>query len=143
MPLPAAAVVGGLFTIGEKLIDKFFPDPEEAARKKLEMAQLIQSGELKELETRMSAILAEANSSDPWTSRARPSFLYVVYIILLASIPMGIVYAVSPELAQNITAGYKAWLAAIPEEMWTLFGVGYLGYAGARSWDKRNQVKKE
>lgn len=142
MPAPILGLLApGLFDIGGKLIDKLFPDPEEAARKKVELATLQQEGELKELETRMSAILAEANSSDPWTSRARPSFLYVVYIILLASIPMGVVYAINPELAQNITAGYKAWLAAIPEEMWTLFGVGYLGYAGARSWDKHTQKK--
>lgn len=138
MPAPILGLLApGLFEIGGKLIDKLFPDPEEAAKKKMELAVLQQEGDLEELETRMSAILAEANSSDPWTSRARPSFLYVVYIVILASIPMGIVYAINPELAQNITEGYKAWLAAIPEEMWTLFGVGYLGYAGARSFDKR------
>jgi len=33
-------------------------------------------------------------------------------------------------------AGMVAWLAAIPEEMWWLFGAGYLGYAGLRTWDK-------
>ena len=37
----------------------------------------------------MSAIVAEANSSDPWTSRARPSFLYLIYVLLLFAVPMG------------------------------------------------------
>lgn len=132
MALPLLALLG----VGEKLIDKFFPDPEEAAKKKLELATLHQKGELKEMEVSMSAIVAEANSKDPWTSRARPSFLYVVYIIILSAIPMGVLHAVSPETAVNVSTGFKAWLDAIPEPMWTLFGAGYLGYAGARSFDK-------
>ena len=32
--------------------------------------------------------------------------------------------------------GFNGWLSAIPEEIITLFGVGYLGYTGARSYDK-------
>ncbi len=129
------AVVG----IGGKLIDKFFPDPVEAAKAKAELLRMQQAGELKELETRMSAILAEAKSSDPWTSRARPSFLYVVYIIILAAIPMGILHAYKPDLAVGIAEGFKAWLNAIPGDMWWLFGAGYLGYTGARSLDKRKK----
>ena len=27
-------------------------------------------------------------------------------------------------------------LGAVPESLWWLFGVGYLGYTGARSFDK-------
>ena len=126
-----------LLDIGGKLIDKLIPDPEKKAEAQAKLLTLQQSGDLKELEISMSAILAEAQSSDPWTSRARPSFLYVVYIIILSAIPMGILHAISPETAANIAIGFKAWLAAIPDPMWTLFGAGYLGYAGARSFDKR------
>ncbi len=134
-------VIDGLLDIGGKLIDRVFPDPEQAAKARAELVTLQQRGELKELETRMSAILAEANSSDPWTSRARPSFMYVIYLMILASIPMGILHAVDPQAAVSIAEGMKAWLAAIPDSLWTLFGVGYVGYAGARSWDKRNILK--
>jgi len=35
------------------------------------------------MQVSLSAILAEANSADPWTSRARPTFLYVIYGIIL------------------------------------------------------------
>ncbi len=127
------AVVG----ISSKIIDKLFPDPVEAARAKVELLRMQQDGELKELEVRMSAIIAEANSSDPWTSRARPSFLYVVYVIILAAIPMGFLHAAQPEMAANIATGFKSWLEAIPDDMWMLFGAGYLGYTGARTLDKR------
>jgi len=129
---PITAVLG----IGDKLIDKIFPDKVKAAEAKLQLVQLEQTGELKELEVSMSAILAEANSKDPWTSRARPSFLYVIYLMVLFGIPMGFLSAYDPQMAINIANGFKAWLAAIPEALYALFGAGYLGYTGARTYDK-------
>lgn len=131
-------VIDGLLDVGGKLIDKIWPDPAEREKAKAQLLQMQQNGELKELETRMSAILAEAQSKDPWTSRARPSFMYVMYAMILASIPMGILHAFDPAMAVNIAEGMKAWLSAIPQEMWMLFGVGYTGYAWARTKDKQN-----
>jgi hypothetical protein len=89
----------------------------------------------------MSAIIAEAQSQDPYTSRARPSFLYVMYALILAAIPMGVLHAYNPELAVSIATGLKAWLEALPEELWWLFGAGYLGYTGARTIDKVKGAK--
>ncbi|WP_421921609.1 holin family protein [Marinobacter salarius] len=131
-------VIDGLLDVGGKLIDKIWPDPAEREKAKAQLLEMQQRGELKELETRMSAILAEAQSKDPWTSRARPSFLYVMYAMILASIPMGVLHAFDPSLAVGIADGMKAWLSAIPQEMWVLFGVGYTGYTYARSKDKQN-----
>lgn len=131
--------------IGLKLIDKlagFFPTPEDKAKAQLALMQLQQEGQLKEMEISMSAIIEEAKSPDPYTSRARPSFLYVVYILLLASIPMGIIYAINPLIAGDITLGFKAWLAAIPEPILQLFGVVMLGYVGGRSWEKVKGVAR-
>ena len=87
-------------------------------------------------ETRISVMVAEASSQDKWTSRARPSFLYVCYILILASIPMGIVYAVNPVVSLNIITGFKMWLSSVPDSLWALMGVGYTGYAVTRSYDK-------
>ena len=131
-------VIDGLLDVGGKLIDKIWPDPAEREKAKANLMQMQQDGELKELQTRMSAIVAEANSNDPWTSRARPSFLYVIYLMILASIPMGILSAFEPAMAIAISEGMKAWLGAIPDSLWTLFGVGYTGYAAARTMDKRS-----
>ena len=80
-----------VLNIGGKVLDKVLPDPEEKARAKLEMARLAQDEKFRELETSMKAIIAEAQSSDPWTSRARPSFLYVMYIMILAGIRLNFV----------------------------------------------------
>lgn len=127
--------------ISSKVIDRIFPDKVEADKAKLELLRLQQEGQFKEMEIQMSAIIAEAKSSDIWTSRARPSFLYVVYIMILFSIPMGILSVFNPEAAKQIAEGMKAWLNAIPEGLWVTFGIGYSGYTIARSaWDKR--VKK-
>lgn len=84
------------------------------------------------LRTQLSGILAEAQSADPWTSRARPSFLYVMYAMLLWAIPMGLIAAVQPEAAANIAAGMNAYLNGLPEPLYALFGTGYLGYTVAR-----------
>ena len=123
--------------IGAKLLDKIIPDPEAKARAQLELIKLQQDGQFRELEERMSAIKAEAASNDPWTSRARPSFMYVMYTMILGSIPMGITFAVSPETATGIIEGVKLWLDAIPSDLYMLFGAGYLGYAHYRTADKK------
>lgn len=131
--------LGAVFTLGGKIIDKLFPDKTEAEKLKLALLQQQQAGEFKDLEMRFSAIVAEANSQDPWTSRARPSFMYVMYTLLLAALPMGVLFAFQPDTAQAVTDGVGRWLNALPEELWWLFGAGYLGYSGARTFEK---VKK-
>ncbi len=133
-----AGVAGPLFA----LVDNLFTSDEERDKAKLQLLKMQQDGKLKEVELQMSAILSESQSKDPWTSRARPCFLYVIYIFILAAIPMGIVSAFDGEMAQRIATGVEAWLKVIPESMWGLFGVGYLGYTGARSWDKSKGTAK-
>ncbi len=128
--------ISGLFSVGSKLIDKLFPDPEQKAKAQLELMRMQQSGELEEAKVQLSAIIADAQSSDPWTSRARPSFLYVVYILLLWSIPMGVLSIFKPDAAVAFTAGFKGWMAAIPDSILTLFGTVMTGYVLGRSWEK-------
>lgn len=122
--------------IGTKIIDKIIPDPAAKAEANLKLQELAQAGDMAELQRSYDAIVTEAQSADKWTSRARPSFLYVMYLIILSSIPMGITTAINPQVAVNVATGFKAWLAAIPDSMWALFGTGYLGYSFSRSYDK-------
>ena len=135
-------VLSALLPLVGNVLDKVIPDPVEREKAKTEMARMQMDGNLQELEHQLSAIVMEARSTDPWTSRARPSFLYVVYAYLLAAIPMGFLLAFQPESAAAVTDGVGQWLAAIPGEMWSLFGIGYLGYTGARSYDKRKLVAR-
>ncbi len=124
------------------LLDKIIPDPKVRDAAKIELVKLQNSQELDLLGTQLSAIIAEANSQDPWTSRARPSFLYVMYILLLWSIPMGLMSAAQPQMAQDIAAGMTRYLSGLPEPLYALFGTGYLGYTAARQWGKVKGVDK-
>ena len=138
--------VGGLFSgIGKlaKDIRAAITGKEPIdATKAAEIALKVQELEAQIEKSRMDVVLAEASSKDPWTSRARPAFMYVIYTMLLASIPMGIVYAASPQLSADITTGFSAWLKAIPPDLYALFGAGYLGYGAFRTYDKSKGVTK-
>jgi hypothetical protein len=126
------SLIGPLVSI----IDKVIPDREARDKAKLELIKLQGSQEMEVLQTRMSAIIAEANSQDPWTSRARPSFLYVMYALILFAIPMGLISAFSPGTAKGIADGMAAYLAALPDALYGVFATGYLGYTVARQWGK-------
>jgi hypothetical protein len=63
-------------------------------------------------------------------------------VIILAAIPMGVLWAFEPATADRIATGLQRWLAAIPSEVWQLFTVGYLGYTGGRSWEKVKSARK-
>ena len=124
------------------LLDKIIPDPQARDKAKLELLKLQGDQELATIGAQMQAIVAEAQSTDPWTSRARPSFLYMMYALILWAIPMGLIAAVRPEMAKGIADGMTAYLRGIPEELYALFGTGYLGYTAARSWGKAKGVEK-
>jgi hypothetical protein len=76
---------------------------------------------------------------DPWTRRARPGFLYVMYALLLWAIPVGLLAALSPGAAAAIARATAAYLHAIPEPLYALFGTGYLGYTLARTWGQTRE----
>jgi hypothetical protein len=124
------------------IIDKVIPDKAARERAKLELLELQGTQEMAMLQTRMSAILAEAGSQDPWTSRARPSFLYVMYAMILWAVPMGIIASFRPETASAIASGMNAYLNGLPEPLYALFGTGYLGYTVARQWGKASGTEK-
>jgi Holin of 3TMs, for gene-transfer release len=136
------AILDALISPIAALIDKIIPDPRARDAAKLELLKLQGSQEMDAIKTQMTAIVAEAQSADPWTSRARPSFLYVMYAMILWAIPMGLIAAVRPDMARGIANGMNAYLAGIPEPMWALFGTGYLGYTVARSWGKSKGGEK-
>lgn len=73
---------------------------------------------------------------DPWVTRARPGFLYVMYALLLWAIPTSLIAAMRPDVAQAMAAGMRAYFAALPEPLYALFGTCYLGYTAARQWGK-------
>lgn len=136
------AIVETLIGPLASLIDKIIPDKEARERAKMELIALEGTQEMQTIQARLSAIVAEAGSADPWTSRARPSFLYVMYALFLGAIPMGVLSAFRPEAASAISAGMNAYLNGLPEALYALFGTGYLGYTAARQFGKVKGVDR-
>ena len=132
----------GLFEAGAKLIDRLIPDPAQREQAKLALFQAEGQQALQEMQVSLSAILAEANSADPWTSRARPTFLYVIYGVILLSVIGSIIGIWWPAEVFQAAENLSKLLNAVPESLWWLFGAGYLGYTGARSFDKWRGVPR-
>lgn len=135
--------ITGIVELGASILDKVIPDPIEKTKAQAELIRQQQAGQFKELDARMEAIVAEAKSKDPWTSRSRPSFLYVMYVMILLAVPMGFLAIFQPDAVKVVVETMKMWLEAIPTEMWGLFAAGYLGYTANRSADKARLVGVE
>ena len=80
--------------------------------------------------------------ADRFSADAHAAFLYVMYALLLGALPMAGVAAASPIAAAAMTHALAAYLAAIPEPLYTLFGTGYLGYTVAREWGKAQTPRR-
>ena len=108
----------------------------EIQMKEYELQVRTMDAESKAIEAASANIRAEAQSGDKWTSRARPTFLYLFYIILAFN------FILVP-IAQMIKGISLENLHPIefPEIMWEVFVAGYLGYTGLRSWEKSKLVK--
>ena len=128
------AVLGPVLgKLGGELIDNLFETEEEKAAAKAKLVNL----DLKKYEIQMSAIVAEAKSADPWTSRARPTFLYVFYLISILCVSGGIIGIWFPDQVSLAAMNIGDRLGAIPDSIVGLFGAGYLGFCGSRSYDKK------
>ena len=128
-------------TIG-KAIDRIWPDPTEEAAAKVAQLKAETENAVALLTAQNAAAVAEANSADPWTSRARPSFLYVMYILILCSVPMGVLSAFSPTMASSVAQGMGAWLQAIPDSMWSVMFGCFAVYSGGRTFEKVKGASK-
>jgi len=123
------------------IIDEFVESPEEREKAKRKLLEQQGQQKIREIEQRLSAIVMEAQSKDPWTSRARPSFMYVFYTMLLLC-PVGAILSVWwPTEVFAAADAMRELLTAIPDILYQIFIAGYLGYTGFRSWDKRNLLK--
>jgi len=76
---------------------------------------------------RRALIKAEIQSEDVFVRRSRPTFLYIMYSVIVYS------FILTPFL--------KIWISTVPlitlpHDMWWLFGAGFLGYGGFRTLDK-------
>lgn len=91
-------------------------------QKQLDLQGKLADAQTAEIATASANIRAEAQTGDKYTSRARPSFIYLM---------LGI-------MAANYVAFPLLHMAPIqfPDALFWLFGSCMLGYTGARTWEK-------
>ena len=76
-----------ILSIGEKVLDRVMPDPEAAAKAKLDLAQMAQNGKLQELEAQFKDIDSARNrEAQIATSDAAPLLNKIITPILALSI---------------------------------------------------------
>lgn len=137
MALPAIPIIDAAL----KIIERVIPDKEAKEKAKLELLKEENRQVLSEVNADLSAIIAEANSNDKWTSRARPTFLYLIYCCIALCFIGAIVGIWFPVQVTTAASNLNSLLNAIPESLIWLFGAGYLGYTGGRSMEKWNTAR--
>ena len=65
----------------------------------------------------------------------------MIYTIILFGLPLSILSIWFPIQVHQVQTSFSAWVTGIPNSLMTLFGTGYLGYAGVRSYDKHLDAK--
>lgn len=135
MALSIQDILGGSLADAVKgIIGEFKLDPTVKAQLEQQVENNAVALQQKEMEWDQALnavagqnIQAEARSGDKYTSRARPSFMYIVEAIL------GFNYIVIPLAA---LFGSKLSPFPLPSDLLTLFGVCITGYVVSRSTDK-------
>jgi hypothetical protein len=121
-----------------KLIDRFIPDPAQKAAAEMELLRMAQAGEFKQIETELQLAQmqadvnkVEAGSSDPFTSRWRPTVGYVC--------AAGLAYAaiIEPCLRLAVTVyGVNSSLPEVDTMLTLQLLFGLLGLGAARTHEK-------
>jgi len=123
-----------IFDFGSTLLDKFFPDAGEAAKAKMRLMEMQQTGELSKLQTRAGIITAEANSEHFLVAAWRPITM-LVFVFIIANN-----YILYPYLSLFIDNAPKLDL---PKDMWDLLKIGIGGYTVGRTVEKSVKSYKE
>jgi hypothetical protein len=142
---------GGLGTLVKDVVGTFKLAPEDKLKfeqaiaaneheiqmKEYELTVKAMDAESKAIEAASKNIQAEATSGDKFTSRARPTFMYLFYIILTFN------YIILP-ISQMIAGVGVLNLKPIefPMILWEVFTAGFLGYTGVRTFEKYSKGAK-
>ncbi len=129
-------IVAPVLEIGKTLIDRFFPNKEEARRAEAQFLTMAAEGELKQVIAQLEINAREAAHPSIWVAGWRPFFGWAGGLAFL--------YAtiVQPLLAWH--AAIKGWPAPPTlnlDLMWTVI-TGMLGIGGLRTWEKSRGVTK-
>ena len=140
--------ITAIFGVGEKLIDRLWPDPAQAADAKLKLAGLKQSGELAELaaEVKLARGQQEINMMEAkhggnfkggwrpfvgWICGFALAYKFLIYPFMIFAVQM--IAHFSPDIE-------PIPIAILPVIEWSELSVillGMLGLGGMRTYEKR------
>lgn len=126
--------VSSLFKVGGKLIDHFFPDKAEQEVRKVELLALLQEGQMKELDSAMQTIVAEAKS-EHWIAATWRPITMLTFVFIIANN-----YIIAPYMGAMFGTSVAL---DIPPDMWDLLKIGLGGYVMGRSAEKSIKMWKE
>ena len=134
--------IGSIFDFGSKIIDKLWPNKEDADKAKLELIRLQQEGEFKELDNALALAkmqadtnTAEATNSSVFVSGWRPAIGWVCAAALFCQ------FIGSPFLSWVSLTAHLPPLPSLPD--WTQLTpilVGMLGLGWMRTSEKKAGV---
>lgn len=127
-------VITGLFEIGKGLINKWFPDPEEASKREAELSMMLVNQELEVFKTQAHVISTESRSEHFLVSAWRPITM-LVFVFIIANN-----YILYPYLSLFFGEAPKL---EIPPDMWDLLKIGLGGYVVGRSGEKAVKAWKD
>jgi uncharacterized membrane protein (DUF106 family) len=126
--------IGAILDVGMKLVDKFFPDPEQKAKAQVELMKMQQDGELAKMQADMAenkeltARLEADMNSDSWLSKnIRPMTL----IFILAAY---FLFAMMSAFGNNANEKYVELLG-----QWGMLIMSF--YFGGRTLEKIMDMK--
>ena len=110
-----------LLQVGSQIIERIWPNPEEANKAKLRLFELQQAGELQEMTGRLAVIQAEASSAN-WLAASWRPITMLTFVTLIVARWFG---WAAPELNE---AEYL--------KLWSIVELGLGGYVIGRSVEK-------
>ena len=124
------------------VLDNLFTSDDEKEKNKIALSQItlaaaqtekklnadLEKAYLEDAKDQRRQITVELQSQDAYVRRSRPTFNYIFYIVLIFN------YIFIP-IYQVIT-GVDLKPVNLPTELWTVFGVGFIGYGYLRTVEK-------
>lgn len=129
-PISAALDLGG------KLIDRLWPNPEEAAKAKLELLKLEREGDLAAMVAQTDINKIEAQSTHLFVSGWRP---FIGWVCGASLIYAALIEPLARFIAK-VMFSYNGEFPVIDTTLTLQILLGLLGLAGMRSWEKKEGV---
>lgn len=124
------------------VLDNLFTSDDEKEKNKIAMTQItlaaaqaqkemeadLEKAYLEDAKDLRRQITTEVQSQDSYVRRARPTFNYIFYVIIIFNYIFLPIY--------QLISGHSVDPVDLPTELWTVFGVGFIGYGYLRTVEK-------